>query len=103
MATTRTGHINLFGVYEFVATHPELVRESKMKPYSDFAKGLVKAIPHASGWYLWGRFNDVGWWETIYLGLADKRKTASLRARILEELKDELVAFWATVYGYEPT
>jgi hypothetical protein len=104
MTTRRTGHINLFSLYEFAATYPELVKGSKMKPFTKIVNDLVRPIPtKESGWYLWGRFNDVGWWETNYLGKAEIGKTGSLCARITEEIKDELVWCWATVHGYERT
>jgi hypothetical protein len=61
---------------------------------------LLKDVPKVAGWY-WGRFNDTGWWETVYLGKAGTTKHAKLNGRLCEELKDERLAFWASVYGRE--
>lgn len=47
------------------------------------------------GFYLWGRYEANGLWRNIYLGKAGFGKTAHLRARILEELKDERACIWA--------
>ena len=44
----------------------------------------------------------MGWWETIYLGKAGKQRTSSLHTRLYDELREECIAFWSTVYGREP-
>jgi len=101
----QTGHIHLFDIYKFVAEHPKLVsgRGGDTTEYTRLVSKLVESIPAQAGWYNWGRINDVGVWETVYLGKSGNRKTSSLKARIKEELLDERGAFWATVYGTEPT
>jgi len=100
-----SGHVNLFDIYKFVATHPKFVsgKNGDMGEYTKLVSAIVESIPKQAGWYLWGRFNDVGFWETVYLGKSGNKKTSSLYARIKEELLDERNAFWATVYGSEPT
>ncbi len=101
-----TGHIDLFDIYKFVATHPAFVsgKNGDMGEYTTLVNTVVESIPKDTpGWYLWGNFNDTGFWHTVYLGKAGNKKTSSLRARIKEELLDERAAFWATVYGSEPT
>ncbi len=101
-----SGHFNLFGLLEFASCNPILFGEKKGKKwtYSDKVRGLIKDVPtDCGGWYLWGKFNDVGWWETVYLGKAGKRKVASLRSRLSDELKWEAICFWASVYGREDT
>ena len=101
-----TGHLNLFDVYRFVAAHPAFVsgKNGDMGEYTKLVNKIVESIPNNTpGWYLWGNFNDTGFWHTVYLGKAGNKKTSSLRARIKEELLDERAAFWATVYGSEPT
>jgi hypothetical protein len=100
-----TGHLNLFDIYRFVAVHPKFVsgKNGDMGDYTKLINMIVESIPIQPGWYLWGRFNDVGFWETVYLGKAGNKKTSSLKARIREEMLDERAAFWATVYGSEPT
>jgi hypothetical protein len=70
--------------------------------YSKLVNKTVADVPVAPGWYLWGKFNDMGWWETIYLGKAGRKKTSSLHTRMYDELREECVAFWAEVYGREP-
>lgn len=101
----QTGHIHLFDIYKFVAEHPKFVsgKNGDMGDYTKLVNALVESIPTKAGWYNWGRVNDVGVWETIYLGKSGNRKTSSLKARIKEELLDERMAFWATVYGSEST
>jgi hypothetical protein len=44
----------------------------------------------------------MGWWETVYLGKAGKKKTSSLHTRLYDELREECIAFWSEVYGREP-
>jgi hypothetical protein len=100
------GHIHIFDLYRFVAEHPNLVskKNGNMREYTKLVTSLVDSIPKDKpGWYLWGRFNDVGFWKSIYLGKAGNKKTSSLRARIKEELLDERAAFWATLFGSELT
>ncbi len=101
----QTGHLGLFDIYSYVAAHPKFVsgKNGDMLEYTKLVNGLAHNIPRQAGWYLWGRFNDVGFWETVYLGKAGNKKTSSLYARLREELLDERAAFWATVYGSEPT
>lgn len=100
-----TGHLNLFDIYRFVAAHPKFVSgiNGDMGVYTKIVGRVVENIPAKPGWYLWGGFNEVGFWHTIYLGKAGNKKTSSLKARIKEELLDERAAFWATIYGSEPT
>ena len=42
-----------------------------------------------------------GYWNSIYLGKAGYGKTTNLRARILEELKDERCSVWMAVFNKE--
>lgn len=93
-------HFNLFGLLEFVARSPKLFGERRI--YGEKVKELLKEVPNnRGGWYLWGRFNNVGWWETVYLGKADKGKTSSLNTRLSDELREEAIWLWAYVYGRE--
>ncbi len=104
---TTTGHFNLFPILEFACNHPVMPSpqdKGLQKEYANLLKELAKDVPQKPGWYLWGRFNDMGWWETIYLGKAGKQKTSSLHTRLFGELRDEgVIAFWSQVYGREPT
>jgi hypothetical protein len=99
-----TGHFNIFNILKFVAENPTMPKRNvgEWKNYAEIISDIVSNVPEDKpGWYLWGRFNEVGWWETIYLGKSGNKKTASLKARLREELSDERVAFWATIYGRE--
>jgi len=101
----QTGHIHLFDLYKYIAEHPKFVsgKDGDMGDYTKLVNEVVASIPNKAGWYNWGRINDVGFWETIYLGKSGNKKTSSLQARIREELLDERPGLWATIYGVEPT
>jgi len=99
-----TGSFNIFRIFDFVARNPQMPssKVGNWKEYSTLINELVADIPSDKpGWYLWGRYNDIGWWETIYLGKAGNQKTSSLQQRLKDELLEERVAFWATVFGRE--
>src|SRR3989344_56235 len=101
-----SGHFSLFGLLAFASHHHELFgpMEKGSFVYGRKVKDLLKGIPNdRGGWYLWGRFNDLGWWETIYLGKAGNRKVASLYGRLSSELRNEAIFVWASVYGKEDT
>jgi len=104
--TTTTGHFNIFSILEFACNHPVMPSphdKELQKEYANLLKKLVEGVPEKPGWYLWGHFNDMGWWETIYLGKAGKQKTSSLHTRLYGELRDEgVIAFWSQIYGREP-
>jgi hypothetical protein len=102
----KSGHFNLFSVLEFAANNPTplLPKSNRQKLYQKIISGVVSGVPsNKPGWYLWGRFNDTGWWETIYLGKAGKQKTSSLHTRLYDELREENIAFWASIFGREST
>lgn len=87
-----------------MAEHPLMPKRNvgEWKNYAGIVSKLVHNVPNNQpGWYLWGRFNEIGWWETIYLGKAGNQKTSSLHQRLKDELSEERVAFWATIYGRE--
>jgi hypothetical protein len=47
------------------------------------------------GFYLWGFYNHRNFWVNVYLGMSEKgKKTSDLRARIMEELKDDRAFVW---------
>ena len=91
-----SGHFNLFPVFKYVAEHPKMDID---REYSRMAKEIVANVPHKLGWYFWGKFNDVGWWETVYLGIAKSSKTSSLNIRLYDEIRKEAGAFWGSIYG----
>ena len=69
------------------------------KPYRRLCKEIAEEIPASQGFYLWGYYEKNGLWRNIYLGKAGLGKTANLKGRILEELKDERCCFWSDVYS----
>lgn len=102
---TKTGHLNLFPILNFAATNPVIPYLAGRKPQAEYSKlinATISDVPVLPGWYWWGKFNDMGWWETVYLGKAGKQKTSSLRTRLYDELREECIAFWSEVYGREP-
>lgn len=68
------------------------------KKYGKLAKSVTASIPNEQGFYLWGKYEKNGLWKNIYLGKAGYGRTAHLRARILEELKDERQFLWCSVF-----
>lgn len=100
------GHFNIFPILQFAAEHPVMPSPHNVNLQKEYKLIIDKAIkdvtPNLPGWYLWGKFNDMGWWETIYLGKAGKKKTSSLRTRLYDELREECIAFWSSIYGREP-
>ena len=105
MPILQTGHFNLFPILEFASTHPIMPShrdKALQKEYAKLLKNISEGVPELPGWYLWGRFNDMGWWETVYLGKASKGITSSLHTRLYGEMREECIAFWSQVYGREP-
>jgi hypothetical protein len=102
-----SGHFNLFPLLAFVATEKHLPhfggKDEKVKT-TEYAMAVDRllndaSVPRSGGWYLWGRFNDAAWWEPIYIGMTTKGKTADLRTRLRDELREESQAIFAAVYG----
>lgn len=58
---------------------------------------LVHKVSEHGGFYIWGMYDSNCSWKNIYIGKAGFKKSTSLKARILEELKDERQFFWRTV------
>jgi hypothetical protein len=90
--------ISLRPLYEFInsdSDHKGLKRGSpERRRYGSKAAEVCEGIASQQGFYLWGRYEANGPWRNIYLGKAGFGKTAHLRARILEELKDERACIW---------
>jgi hypothetical protein len=72
-----------------------------LREYSKICNEITSSTPDTSGVYLWGYFGKRGLWENVYLGCAGFGKTACLKSRIREELRDEKCFVWATVLGEE--
>jgi hypothetical protein len=64
------------------------------RQYGSVAAKICESIAPRQGFYLWGRYENNGLWQNIYLGKAGFGKTAHLQARILEELRDERSCLW---------
>jgi hypothetical protein len=64
-----------------------------------YAQKLRMKFLKKKGFYLWGNYDSRKFWQNIYLGKAGFGKTANLRSRILEELKDERCCFWRIKYS----
>jgi hypothetical protein len=73
----------------------------KGRAYGALAKEVSMTIGDCQGFYLWGRFENNSLWKNIYLGKAGFGKTTHLRARILEELKDERQFLWRSIFKEE--
>lgn len=92
------GYIELGELYDYVKNDSKglsLHGNSKEgREFGRLAKSMVDSIRDEHGFYLWGKYEANGLWRHIYLGKAGYGKTANLRARILEELKDERAFLW---------
>lgn len=64
------------------------------RDYGKLVTRLAQSIADLQGLYIWGYYESNGLWRTIYLGKAGLGRTASLRARITEELKEERALIW---------
>ena len=93
--------ISLEGLYRFVSEHPTnaalLPNSPERRRLFRLAADLTSSIPEEPGFYLWGRFETNRLWRNVYLGKSGRGRTASLRARVREELKDEAAFLWAPV------
>ena len=93
-----SGMVSLRPLYEFLKTdHGESSYDGRSpggRRYAALASSICQSIAAAQGCYLWGRYERNGLWQNIYLGKAGFGKTAHLRARIVEELKDERACVW---------
>lgn len=95
-----SGSISLKPLYEFVQSDPrgEALdgRSPKGRIYFHRADDVSLSIAEVQGFYLWGYYERGGLWRNLYLGKAGFGKTAHLRSRIREELKDERCFLWGT-------
>lgn len=96
-----SGHFGIFKLLEFAANNPVVPvgRGGVFSQYRKLTNELTSKVPSQPGWYWWGRFDENSNWQTVYLGKSENRQTSSLHARISEELNDERISLWATVFG----
>ncbi len=71
------------------------------RAYSHVAHRAIANVDPQRGFYLWGYYEPKGLWRNLYLGKAGFGKTTNLRARILEELRDERTALLRTLFTKE--
>ena len=100
----KSGVIRLGALYDYAHENSECYlpprspdAKSRLRVYANHCRALTNQIPEKRGVYLWGRYDKKGLWMNIYLGFAGEGKTACLRARINEELRDEKSCVWADV------
>jgi hypothetical protein len=91
-----SGIVSLQPIYELLQSHPKPQLLLKLagpnapgKVFTQKCAELVSAVPGTQGFYLWGFYERNGLWRNVYLGKAGLGPGASLKKRILEELKDE--------------
>jgi hypothetical protein len=94
-----SGIIELDELYEFAKGDiKRLGLKAKSSEGIKFGKQATiacKDIIIERGFYIWGKYEKKNaLWRTIYLGKAEKKKTASLSNRIRKELSTERLIFW---------
>jgi hypothetical protein len=86
------------------AFEPYAYRRRPVKKGYEYSAKCLKiltnaGVPMKRGFYLWGFYNHQKFWVNVYFGMSEIGKKASdLRARILEELKDERAFIWREFY-----
>lgn len=91
--------LSLRPIYQFVKKHDGFYANGRASSearthFYKLCRELTAELPDRPGFYLWGRYNQAAFWTSIYLGKAGFGKTACLRSRIEEELRDEKCCFW---------
>jgi hypothetical protein len=100
------GNFSLLPIFDFAAHNPMMPHQGSgavQSAYSKLLNRTIANVPELPGWYLWGKFNDDGSWNIIYLGKSEKRKTSSLHTRMYDQLREKFCpTIWAELYGSEP-
>ncbi|HEU5384191.1 MAG TPA: hypothetical protein VFV38_53030 [Ktedonobacteraceae bacterium] len=102
----KSGYFDLQALVEFAVNNP-VMPNPKNKPlqeaYATLLNSIVCQVPSLSGWYVLGKVNERGSWETVSLGKSVKKKTSSLHTRLYDLLREDCsIAIWSEVYGQEP-
>lgn len=96
--TDKSGIVSLKPLYDFASLDQYNTaiegRSKEGRKFGKLVKSLTAEISDQGGFYIWGSYDHKGLWQNIYIGKAGFNKTTSLRARIMEELKDERQFFW---------
>lgn len=71
------------------------------RTYGKLAKEATAQVADDAGIYRWGTYRPSGEWVDIYVGKAFRTPKGNLRARLLEELKDEKHFLWRSVHSEE--
>jgi hypothetical protein len=104
-AKLNSGIVSLHPLYDYVKSNPDPkvldIRSPVRRRYRSLAASICEQIQPVQGFYLWGRYEPNRLWRNIYLGKAGFGKTAHLRARILEELRDESACIWCSTFSEE--
>lgn len=94
----RSGILSLQPIYKFLKLNHDKIglygKSPEGRAYGAEVAKICQDIAATQGFYLWGRYERNGLWRNIYLGKAGFGRTAHLRARIQEELKDERACIW---------
>jgi len=101
----KSDYIKLDNLLDYIRGFPIIPYKNHdphiFSPFQSIYLELLREIPELPGWYAWiNRHTD---WDNcvLYIGQSQSRKTASISARLNEELLDEHVALWATVHDPE--
>jgi hypothetical protein len=96
MALMDSGIISLARLYKVIRESPDQRLLPKLagknapgKSYTNACAEIANSFPKIQGLYLWGTFEKNKFWRNIYVGQAGTGSNASLRKRVLKELKDE--------------
>lgn len=92
--------VDLSELYSFVRKNKIVPHRSKdgeiYRPFKRIFFKLIERVPKKTGWYHWVGVNNV--FKSIYIGKSDGNTSYHLHRRIEEELAEEYVALWGTVY-----
>jgi len=92
-------------LYSFIERHSDIPHRTKdkktYKPFKILIEKSILNVPEKTGWYCWVD-NRVST-KPVYIGKSDSNTTYNLYKRIEEELSEEYVALWATVYDEDET
>lgn len=92
--------MDLIELYNYVNQNKEIPHRSNDKtvyrPFKSLIEKSICDVPDKTGWYYWVDIN--GGSRSIYIGKSDSNTTYNLYKRIEEELSEEYLALWATVF-----